>query len=140
MRWLTVAEKFRSFDCSLHMSFSHLVFAALLGQTALDRNPATVSDSYALEANPAGLAFMTDSEIRLLNNTALNGSGLNFTSLRAATVWPGRITLAGSASWGPGTEKTTRFYSGLGGALGGGPKKLFKKPADKDVSDAKKST
>jgi protease IV len=99
------------------MSAALFLFGVLLSQTALDRNPATVTDAYALEANPAGLAFLPHSEMRILSTSNLHDEKKANASFRVALAWPETLTLAASASWLPQEDGQMRFVPGVGAGL-----------------------
>jgi len=99
------------------MYASIVVLSAIIAQPSLLRDPSTVSDSYALESNPAALAFMRGSEFRVLSETSFSTHLANQTTLRGALIWPSTLALAASSSWLRESDGGVSLYNGVGSGL-----------------------
>jgi len=98
------------------MLLGFVLLSVVAGQPVLERNPATVSDLYALEANPAGLSFIPDTQMRLLTTVSLTSPRANV-SARAAYRLGDALVLGGQASWVPTAKDSWAFVPGLGAGL-----------------------
>ena len=99
------------------MYASLVVLSAMIAQPSLLRDPSTASDSYALESNPAALAFMRGSEFRVLSETPFSTDLSNQTTLRGALIWPSAFAMAASSSWLRDPDGGVSLYTGLGSGL-----------------------
>lgn len=93
------------------------LLGSLIAQPVLDRNPATVSDVYALESNPAGLGFISSSELRLLTTVNSSVDPEANASLRGAFRLGDGLVLAGQVSWVSVGDGSYGFVPGLGAAM-----------------------